>query len=42
MDALENPLKQRIQTILNTTSIDSIARDKLHILDDMQTNGFQF
>lgn len=41
MDALEGPLKSRIQGVLNTTNIDKIARDKVHLLDEMQENGFK-
>lgn len=41
MNALEGPLKNRIQKVLNTSSIDTIARDKLYIVDEMERNGFK-
>lgn len=41
MDAIESPLKNRIQEILNSTDIEEIIHENLPKLDEQQKNGFK-
>ncbi|KAK4872182.1 hypothetical protein RN001_016306 [Aquatica leii] len=41
MDALESPIKMRIQEALNTINVEQVIHENLPKLDEHQKNGFQ-
>ncbi|KAF5308935.1 hypothetical protein FQR65_LT00017 [Abscondita terminalis] len=41
MDALESPIKMRIQEVLNTVNVEEIIHENLPKLDEHQKNGFK-
>jgi len=41
MDALESPLKMRIQEALNTVNVEEVIHENLPKLDEQQRNGFK-
>lgn len=40
MDALETPIKMRIQEVLNTVNVEQTIKEQLPKLDEQQKNGF--
>lgn len=40
MDALENPIKIRLQEILNTVNIEKIVHENLSRIDEFEKKGF--
>lgn len=39
MDALENPIKMRIQEILNTVNVEKMVHENLPKIDEIEKNG---
>lgn len=40
MDALENPIKMRVQEVLNTVNVESIVQENLPKIDEYEKKGF--
>lgn len=41
MDAVESPIKMRIQETLNTINVEQVIHENLPKLDEQQRNGFK-